>query len=214
MSDDGNGGTPPGGGGGGGPGTVPYARFQEVVTARNDLQGRVTSLEGEVQTLTEKAATVDTLAGQVETFRGKAAAAEQRFERYQTISGELGTTDPDAIEAVEWQHGRLPEEGRPELKTWLADLKAKPEEAPTVLRPWLKSEEGGGAPGGEGGGDTTRKPRAPGRRAGGTPPGGDVTAAQIREASQHGQRTGDWSRYRELAEAAGLRKPDPARNGR
>ncbi|MDP6360051.1 MAG: hypothetical protein QF473_33360, partial [Planctomycetota bacterium] len=46
--------------------------------------------------------------------------------------------DPDAIEAVEWRYGKLPEEGRPELEPWLTDLKANPEEAPAVLRRWLQ----------------------------------------------------------------------------
>ena len=182
------------------PEAVPYDRFQAVVAAKNEASARISALQAEVQALSEKAATVDTLSGQVNEWKSKAEAAEGKWGRWQSIAAGLGTADQEAVEAAEWAYNRLPAKARPKLGDWLAQIREKPAEAPKVLHPWLSTEQAGP------GAAEKPPPRPPPRGA--TPPGAPsaITAEQIREAKNHGVRTGDWSRYRELAEAAGLRR--------
>jgi hypothetical protein len=192
------------------PDPVPYERFQEVVSAKNTLSTEVTTLKGEVQKLTERAATADTLASQMNEWKGKAEQAEGRFSRFKDIASTLGTTDPDAIEAVEWQYGKLPTEGKPALPDWLKSVKEKPDEAPAILRPFLAAPtetKPEGAP------DTktppdTRKPAPRANGGGPNPPGAPSahSAAEIRKLREEAVRTNDWSKYKEASKGFTSRK--------
>jgi len=128
-------------------GTVPYKRFQTVVGERNNLREQVATLRAEAQQLTERGATVDTLTAANTALQGKLDAANSRYDRH-TLIAQHGVTDKDAVAAVEWQYGRLPEEGRPELGAWLDSFKEAPESVPTILRPLFAGAppQGGGAP--------------------------------------------------------------------
>jgi hypothetical protein len=206
VGDGGDGGS----GGGGAARSVPYDRFQSVVEAKAAALEELRAAKAEVQTLSEKAATVDTLADQVATWKTKAEAATAQFGRYQTISGALETTDPDAIEAAEWQYGKLGAENRPELAAWLGEMKADPAKAPAVLRPWLTSSDAGA--GDAGAGDAAaaaaaaaaRRHGAGGGAGGGAGAGGgSLTEAKIREVRDRAIRTGDWAEWRELRKTVG-----------
>ena len=184
-----------GAGGGTADATVPYERFETAVREKQAMAAEVATLKTEVQGLAERAATAGTLASELETWKTKAAEAEGRFGRYKAIGSALDTSDPDAIEAVEWQYGKLPEEGRPELEPWLTDLKAKPEEAPAVLRRWLQPSDGGG--------DGKAKPAPRRHDAGGGGPGGGagngvITDEKVRQVRQRCISTGNWEPWKEL----------------
>lgn len=182
--------------------TIPYERFQSVVGQKNELAAKVTELEGQVQSLSEKAATVDTLGQQVREWQGKAETAEARFGTYKTISSTLGTTDQEAIEAAEWAYNKLPTKDRPKLPDWLGSLKEDPSKAPKVLSPWLTQSQSQSKPA-----DsqtpatqprgTTNQPQAPGAPS-------TVSADAINAARDHAIKTGDWTRYKELRKAAGF----------
>lgn len=194
-----------GGGGGGESKTVDYATYQRVVQAKQGLEAQLAEYKGQVDSLTEKGASVDTLAEQLAQAKARADAAETKFARHVKISAKLGTTDPDVIAAVEWQHGRLPADGRKEdVGEWLDELKADPTKASSVLRPFLGGEGGGGSEGGGGEGGK-KKPRDTGGGGGqgGQPPGGksQFSKEQIRAAREHAVKTGDWSRYKEMRKA-------------
>jgi len=174
---------------------VPYERFVDLVRVKGELVAERDQLRAEVQTLTEQAALVP-------VWQQKHADAEAKFGRFQTIAESLGTTDADAIEATEWQYGRLPnseEAPRPEMAEWLSGIKADPTTAPAVLRPWLitsAATDGSPAP------PVRRHPAAPKPTdAGGT---SNVSDSQIRSVREKAVRTGDWSEWRELSK--GMRK--------
>ena len=86
--------------------TVPYARFQTLVGERNDLRSQIENLNAQVQGLTEKGATVDTLTQANTALQGELKSEQGRFSRFSTIASH-GLTDPQAVEAVEWQYGKL-----------------------------------------------------------------------------------------------------------
>lgn len=199
--DGGNGGNGGNGGGGGGDRTVAYSTYRKVVDAKSGLEAQVAELKGQVDSLTEKAATADTLGQELASWKTKATDAEQRFGRYQSIAGAIQSTDPDAIEAVEWQYGKLGND-RPELAAWLQQLTAEPDKAPSVLRPFLpKSGTGGagGAAGGSGGagGSTGGAPPRKGN-PGPTGTGGGYTEEEVAEIARKARETGDFSLYRQV----------------
>lgn len=184
------------------PKTVAYSNFQAVVEAKTGLETQVRELQATVQKLTEKAATTDTLAAQLEEWKGKASAAEQRFGVFTEISGALGTTDAEVIGLFAARYDALPKTDRPERTAWVTALKASPDDAPALLRPWLAPAQAA-APAASA---ARPQPRAPG--TGGGPPAApaNVTETQIRAAREKGASTGDWSEWRELSKAMGIRK--------
>ena len=185
-----------GGGAGGGEEVVSRDVYRRVVTAKQGLETQVAELQSKVAELSEKTASVDTLMGEVEKYKTEAEQANTRFERFKTISSELGTTDPDAIEAVEWRYGKLEGDERPSIGDWLGQLKQEPDKAPTVLRPFLTQEPPQQPP------KQAPKPRGGnGEPAGG---GATVTNAQLSAAREKATSTGDWSDYRALRNAMGI----------
>lgn len=184
------------------PKTVAYENFQAVVTAKEGLAAQVETLKGEIQQLTEKAATVDTLSAQLREWQGKAAAAEGRFTAFTEFSGALGTTDAEVIGLFDERYGKLPEKDRPTRADWAATLKAKPDEAPALLRPWLApaTQPAGGAGAPRPG---TPAPRSPGTGAA-PAAGATASAQQLREMRDKAMKTGDWSEYKKYRVDAGI----------
>jgi len=187
------------GGAGDGVRTVPYDRFQATVAAKNEALAKVSALEAEVQKLSEKTATVDTLAAEVAKWKGEASNAQAKYMTHREIAAALGTTEPDVIEAAEWQFGRLPAKDRPKVGDWLTGLKAKPEDAPVILRPFLAPERG-----------TTTERKPPPRVVGGGNNAGNEThfsAQELRAAREKAMATGDYSELRSMRPT--WRAPDP-----
>ena len=171
--------------------TVDYDKYQRVVSAKQGLERQVEELKTEAAALSEKAATVDTLATQVGEWRSKAEEASGKFSRWQDIATRIGTTDADAIEAVEWQYGRIGGDDRPALGDWLDGLKAEPDKAPTILRPLLGSDA------------AQPKPKPKDKAGSAAPPaaGSQYSAEEIRAIRIEATRTGDWQKYREIRKA-------------
>lgn len=168
--------------------TIPYDRFQQVVAAKNELAGQLEAARAEIGTWQERAANTDTLAGQLRETQGKLQAAEGRFSTFREISSR-GLTDPDVVEAVEWQYGRLPEEGRPDMGSWLDGMKADPDTAPAILRPHLFApEQPAGKP----------TPKQPAGRVAPPTSGTKPTAEEIRAVRERAQASGNWEEFKEL----------------
>lgn len=184
-----------GGGEGGGGKTVSWENFQAVVSAKTGLEGQVRELQGQVRTLQEKAATVDTLSTQINEWKTEAAEAEGRYTAFIELSGALGTTDADVIGAFDQRYRALPEKDRPPRADWIGSLKAKPGEAPALLRPWLSQPQGAGP-------RPNPKPVGPPTAPAAS---GEVTAEAVRAARERAQKTGDWGPYKELTKQMGLR---------
>ena len=195
--------------------TVGYEHFHRVVNAKQGLEAQVSDLKGQLSTALERAANVDTLAGQLTEAQRLTAQAEGRFQTYRSISGALNVTDPDVVELAEHVWAKLPTDGRPEIGDWLESIKGDPTQAPVTLRPFINgtpappSTNGTPAQAVNGAGPVTRAtPRPPAATS--TAPGApaSVSADAIRRARDHGVKTGDWSRYKEISAAAGYRKPE------
>lgn len=91
----------------------------------------------------EKAmSSVDILNQQISDMQTKLNTAEQRFQRYQSIS-KHGLTDPDLIEAIEWSYERaqkgVSEKDRLTLSDWLDSQVENPDKAPLTIRPHLRA---------------------------------------------------------------------------
>lgn len=179
------------------PKTVAADVFNRVVEAKTGLEAQVRTLQAENQKLVEKAATVDNLTSQVNEWKGKAEQAAGRFTVFTELSGALGTTETDVIDQFDTKYRALPEAGRPERKAWVDGLKAKPDEAPAVLRPWL-------APAAAAAAAAKPTPKVPGTQA--TPPGtaAPTSAAEVRTMREKAIATGDWTEWKAWKKSQGM----------
>lgn len=125
---------------------VPYDRFQSVVSARNDLAAQLEAARAEIQSLSERAATVDTVAQQAQEWQTKYQQAETRFSRFQAVASSAGVTDAETIELFEFRYGKLPEDTRPDFGEWVAAQASNPAEADPILRPFLPGNAPAPAP--------------------------------------------------------------------
>ena len=138
------------GGGGGEAKTVPYERFAAVVAERKMLQGDVERLTVEAASGKTAGAAAAAHEAAAKEWQAKHDALDGKFSRYRDLSG-AGITDPEVAELAEWTYGRMPEKDRPTFGDALKQWKAKPDEAPATLRPFLGAAQDPGT-GGAGGG--------------------------------------------------------------
>lgn len=186
------------------PKTVDYNNFRSVVDAKQGLERANAELKRQNQELVERAAGVDTLAAKLREVEARAQEAEGRFEAYTAFSGALGTTDPDVIALFDQRYRGLPEAERPSRASFVQTLRAEPDKAPAVLRPWLGSGEPP-AP------SPSSAPRPPQPRAPGLPPTppaapSKYTPEELRQIRDQALRTGDRTKWDEVTKAMGLRR--------
>jgi len=184
--------------------TVAHDVFQRVVEAKTGLEAQVRTLQGEVQALSEKAATVDTLSGEVNRWRSEAEASKGKFQTFTELSGALGINDVDVINTFDSKWSALPVKDRPARAAWVETLKADAANAPTVLRPWLTpSTTTASAPAPA---DPTRPPQPRPIGAPPTPPGAPsaVSDVEVRRLRETAIKTGNWQPWKDYKKANGL----------
>ena len=126
--------------------------------------------------------------------RREAAELRQRMEAIEAQNvrnledlqlARAGWTDPDALDLLRYQHGRLPEADRPGLIEYAQGLTA--ETAPRHLAVYLPGGQQADAPPVEQGQPPVRRPAppqpAPGTSPTGAPPTGGDAAGELREAT-------------------------------
>ena len=111
-------------------------------------------------------------------------AAEVARDREDLQLARSGWTDPEALDLLRYQHGRLPEADRPDLVTWARSL--TPDTAPrplTVYLPGVASQAPAAAPA-PAPATTPRPPQpAPGTAPATAPPTGGDPSADLRVAT-------------------------------
>lgn len=162
---------------------VPYSRFAEVIKERNTLQ--------------ERAARADTLQTALAEAQAKITQTEAQFTTFRTVASTIGHTDPEAVELVQWSYGRLPQENRPELATWLTGVKADPSAAPLAIKHLLTPVPVSQAPA------PVQAPGSPRPQPAASPAGTPQTNptpsdADIARVREHCLRTGDWTAWKEM----------------
>lgn len=175
--------------------TVPYARFQQVVEKYRAAEARLEELNGQLQGASERAATADTLATQLNDQAAAFAAERAVWSEDRALMG-AGLTDPSALVVARALHSALPEADRPSLPEWVSGFAEAPDTVPPALQVYLASkpaERPAGLPSARGG----VKPEAS------TASGQTMSAEQIRAIGEEAQRTGDWSKWREIRESLG-----------
>lgn len=105
------------------------ARAIQAEEAAKALQETLDNQSGE---LTK----ISTLQEKVSTLEQSLQEAESKYSRVSMLS-DLGFTDPDLRDAVEWAYSRSNSEAS--LEDWIKGIKENPAEAPMVLRPHLQA---------------------------------------------------------------------------
>jgi hypothetical protein len=107
------------------------ARAIQAEEAAKALQDTLDNQSGE---LTK----ISTLQEKVNTLEQSLQEAESKYSRVSMLS-DLGFTDPELRDAVEWAYSRANSEAS--LEDWIKGIKENPAEAPMVLRPHLQGKE-------------------------------------------------------------------------
>jgi len=176
--------------------TVPYSRFQQVVSEKGTLRAEVDSLKLEIQTLSERGATVDTVTRELEVARTKIATMGAETDLNMALA-ERGF-DADGRSIIKMLHGNLPEEGRPSALAWVDGMKEDPTARPKPLLGYFDAQSVSASPETPAPKAKPKLPRASRHASTTTDPSSDVTAEQLKAARIHGEKTGDWSKSKEL----------------
>lgn len=172
--------------------TVPYDRFQKVVSERSKLRAELDEARASLQGHAETSAAMDTMRTELEAARARLAALSVDAG-IETALAERGF-DADGRAIARMLHGRLPEEGRPGLAEWVDGMKADPASRP---RPLLAYFDTPTAPLPPPPVPPPALPR-PGAHSDGEAPAADVSADAIRIARERFERTGDAAELRAM----------------
>lgn len=110
------------------------ARALQAEEAAATIQDQLDNQSGELSKIQKLSSRVQELEQELEN-------ANSRYTRHTAMS-ELGITDPDVRELVEWQYERATkgEDKPPSLNEWLSAMKDDPSSAPVTLRPHLQTQ--------------------------------------------------------------------------
>ena len=175
--------------------TVPYTRFQQVVSEKGVLRSEVDALKLEIQTLSERGATVDTVTRELEVARTKIATMGADTDLNMALA-ERGF-DADGRSIIKMLHGNLPEEERPTALAWVDGMKDDASARPKPLLGYFDAPVMETSPAATEA-KKPKLPRASRHAASTTGPSSDVTADQLKAARVHGERTGDWTKSKDL----------------
>jgi len=124
-------------------------RVSKVALRANTAEEKITDLNAQLDTYKQTASSVDILNTRIEELQSNLSKSEQKYTRYQSIS-KHGLSDPEMVEAIEWSYERamskLDNDKKSSLSDWLEVQVSNPSEAPTILRPHLKSLQSPTAP--------------------------------------------------------------------
>ena len=124
-------------------------RVQKVAARATDFETQLNQLQKEHEKAVKDNATVDILRSQLKELEGANIKANQRYDRYTSISS-YGLTDPDIVEAIEWAFDRsmakTDEKNRVELSAWLKNCFENPDNAPVILQPHITAARSSEAP--------------------------------------------------------------------
>ena len=127
-------------------------RVSKVAARANTAETKISELEQIIEKNQKSLTSVDLLNTQLTELKDKLEQSETRFSRYQSIS-KHGLTDPELVDAIEWQYDRaqskIAKKDRVSLSDWLDGHVSNPDAAPVMLRPHLaslKSTEAAPAP--------------------------------------------------------------------
>lgn len=199
-----------GAGNGGGERMIPYAKFQAAVADKKALQERVTTLETEVQTAAERAATADTLAEQLRKVKDEHKAAASSWGEERALLA-AGVVDAEDIDLVRFHHGRLPAEGRPTVADFVAGLKAEGAVVPKGLgHLFTPADKGGAGDGDKGAAAGAAGQRKPMPKVSGTDGRQPVASEalpvdqikKLRETAQRTKDPKDWAKWQAAIDAA------------
>jgi hypothetical protein len=118
------------------------SRLTKLAEKLRSAEDNAAQLQAQLDSSASRLTEADGLAGTVADLRAQLESANSRYDRHSTIA-QIGITDPDLRDAVEWQFERsqqsLAKKDRVSLGEWLQNQMASPESAPAVLRPHLQA---------------------------------------------------------------------------
>ena len=169
---------------------IPYARFQEVVSERNNLKSQVESFQSRLES--ELAARLEKVKSDLESGW---QAKESSWQEERALL-RAGLQDDEAMDAARFAWSRVPADARPEggISAWLTDIRENAEKMPKILQPFFTQVQP----------TQPTAPKLPGPSATSGRPAvatGPVTPEAIKAAGEKARRTGDRTEYDALMKA-------------
>jgi len=173
---------------------IPYARFQEVVSERNNLKSQVESFQSKLEA--EIASRLEKVKSDLESGW---QAKESSWQEERALL-RAGLNDDEAMDAARYAWSRVPADARPEggIGAWLTDIRENAEKMPKILQPFFTQVQP----------TQPTAPKLPGPAATSGRPAvatGPVTPEALKAAFERYRRTGDRTEYTAL-EAAVFRQ--------
>jgi len=170
--------------------TVPYERFQQVVSERSKLKAELDEARSSLQSHAESATAAEAMRAELDATRAKLAALAVDAG-LDTALAERGF-DGDGRAMVRFLHGRLPEESRPAIAEWVDGMKEDPSTRPRPLLAYFDAPAPPAPPSEVGTPVSPASPPLPrsGVHSSGEAPAADVTADAIRLARERFENGG------------------------
>ena len=116
-------------------------RVSKVAQRASEAESQVSDLSKQIDSFKSKQASLDMLTEQIDKLKSDLKVSETKFTRYQSMT-KLGISEPDLIEAIEWQYdrsmnGKSQKEIVP-INEWLENQIQNVDEAPITIRPHLQ----------------------------------------------------------------------------
>lgn len=122
-------------------GSIPYARFQEAIAAKNAAEAKVEKLTNELNTVrTQFETSIAQVQEQVDAKEAEIAQIRLQHDMDRTLLAD-GINDEGVIDYLRFKYSGVekPEDGeKPGFSDWYGNYK---KEKPTILQPFLKKAE-------------------------------------------------------------------------
>lgn len=106
-------------------------KISKYAKRARESEQQIALMNEQISTTNEKLKTVDNLTEQIYGLKEELNQSNTKYERHSSIA-QLGITDPDVRDALEWSFKRAETESS--FGDWLHELKENPTNAPSFLR--------------------------------------------------------------------------------
>lgn len=122
-------------------------RIQKLSSRAIAAEEAAATIQEQLDNQSGELSKIQKLSSRVQELESELESANSRYSRHSAMS-ELGITDPEVRELVEWQYEKATkgDDKAPSLNDWLSSMKEDPSKAPVTLRPHLQSNTTAAAP--------------------------------------------------------------------
>ncbi len=116
--------------------TVPYSKFSAARQERKQYLDQVTALTDQINEMKGSLERYTQLETDYNNLKSEFDIARAHWDTETSLMSN-GLMDSESRDLARFLHGRLPEENKPDLSTWVSAWKSDPDLTPLAMRPYL-----------------------------------------------------------------------------